>query len=46
MTSIDLISQYTGTRKRTFNRLISTALSLFEDGKLPSVSEVASQAQV
>lgn len=46
MTSIDFISQYTGTRKRTFNRLISTALSLFEDGKLPSVSEVASHADV
>lgn len=46
MTSIDFTSQYTGTRKRTFNRLISTALSLFEDGKLPSVSEVASHADV
>lgn len=46
MTSIDFTSQYTGTRKRTFNRLISTALSLFEDGKLPSVSEVASYADV
>ncbi|WP_334473343.1 TetR/AcrR family transcriptional regulator [Arsenophonus sp. PmNCSU2021_1] len=46
MTSIDFTSKYTGTRKRTFNRLISTALSLFEDGKLPSVSEVASHADV
>jgi len=34
------------TRKRTFNLLINKALELFEQGQVPSVSELAAQAGV
>lgn len=35
-----------GTRKRTFNLLINKALDIFEQGKVPSVSELAAEAGV
>ena len=37
---------YSGTRKRTFNLLVNTALALFEQGAMPSVSELAAEAGV
>lgn len=37
---------YSGTRRRTFNLLINTALTLFEQGAIPSVSELAADAGV
>lgn len=37
---------YSGTRKRTFNLLVNTALALFEQGAIPSVSELAAEAGV
>lgn len=37
---------YSGTRKRTFNLLVNTALTLFEQGAIPSVSELAAEAGV
>ncbi|MGV2470392.1 helix-turn-helix transcriptional regulator, partial [Bacillus subtilis] len=37
---------YKGTRKRTYNLLVSTAVELFEKGAMPSVSELAIEAGV
>ena len=37
---------YKGTRKRTYNLLVSTAVDLFENGAMPSVSELAMEAGV
>ncbi|EKT54232.1 TetR/AcrR family transcriptional regulator [Providencia sneebia] len=46
MTLINSSHEYTGTRKRTYNLLINTALMLFEKGDIPSVSELAIEAGV
>ncbi|HBO22568.1 MULTISPECIES: TetR/AcrR family transcriptional regulator [unclassified Providencia] len=40
------ISEYKGTRKRTYILLVTTALDLFEKGAMPSVSELAFEAGV
>nr|WP_314263333.1 TetR/AcrR family transcriptional regulator [uncultured Moellerella sp.] len=40
------INKYTGTRKRTYHLLINKALELFEQGAMPSVSELASVSGV
>ncbi|HHR5901344.1 TPA: TetR/AcrR family transcriptional regulator [Providencia alcalifaciens] len=41
-----LMPDYKGTRKRTYNLLVSTAVELFEKGAMPSVSELAIEAGV
>ncbi|MDR2990036.1 MAG: TetR/AcrR family transcriptional regulator, partial [Providencia alcalifaciens] len=41
-----LMPDYKGTRKRTYNLLVSTAVELFEKGAMPSVSELAMEAGV
>lgn len=46
MQSIHSNQEYKGTRKRTYNLLVSTALELFEKGAMPSVSELAIEAGV
>ena len=38
--------EYKGTRKRTYNLLVNTALALFEKGDMPSISELAIEAGV
>ncbi|WP_369310228.1 TetR/AcrR family transcriptional regulator [Providencia rettgeri] len=40
------VSEYKGTRKRTYVLLVTTALDLFEKGAMPSVSELALEAGV
>ncbi|KPD03304.1 TetR/AcrR family transcriptional regulator [Moellerella wisconsensis] len=37
---------YTGTRKRTYHLLIGTAMAMFEQGVMPSISELATEAGV
>ncbi|MEI9534012.1 TetR/AcrR family transcriptional regulator [Moellerella wisconsensis] len=37
---------YTGTRKRTYYLLIGTAMAMFEQGVMPSISELATEAGV
>lgn len=46
MPTIHDISEYKGTRKRTYILLVTTALDLFEKGAMPSVSELAFEAGV
>lgn len=46
MTLINSSHEYTGTRKRTYNLLVNTALMLFEKGDIPSVSELAIESGV
>ena len=40
------IDTMSGTRKRTYQLLVTTALQLFEQGMLPTVSELAAHAGV
>lgn len=46
MLASEEVTQYSGTRKRTFHLLVNTALELFEKGVIPSVSELAIEAGV
>ncbi|WP_340618497.1 TetR/AcrR family transcriptional regulator [Xenorhabdus entomophaga] len=46
MPPIHISQDYKGTRKRTYQLLINTALTLFEQGAMPSVSELALEAGV
>ncbi|PHM64995.1 HTH-type transcriptional regulator BetI [Xenorhabdus stockiae] len=46
MLPIHTFPNYTGTRKRTYQLLINTALTLFEQGIMPSISELALKAGV
>ncbi|PHM30051.1 TetR/AcrR family transcriptional regulator [Xenorhabdus innexi] len=46
MLPIHIPPNYTGARKRTYQLLINTALTLFEKGIMPSISELAIKAGV
>ncbi len=46
MSDNDETDAMSGTRKRTHQLLVTTALGLFEQGMLPTVSELAAHAGV